>query len=108
MKTKDGKERRTKTAPAGWRRRLSFAVGGLLSFFLIGLSVLSAAENGNVAEKMLPAVEAEKLPPAVEAEKLPPAVEAEKLLPAVETEDDGYLQKALEQDELVCTALSIF
>ena len=91
MKTKDGKERRTKTAPAGWRRRLSFAVGGLLSFFLIGLSVLSAAENGNVAEKMLPAVEAEKLPPAVEAEKLPPAVE---------TEDDGYLQKALEQDEL--------
>ena len=82
MKTKDGKERRTKTAPAGWRRRLSFAVGGLLSFFLIGLSVLSAAENGNVAEK------------------LPPAVEAEKLLPAVETEDDGYLQKALEQDEL--------
>lgn len=73
MKTKDGKERRTKTAPAGWRRRLSFAVGGLLSFFLIGLSVLSAAENGNVAEKMLP---------------------------AVETEDDGYLQKALEQDEL--------
>lgn len=82
MKTKDGKERRTKTAPAGWRRRLSFAVGGLLSFFLIGLSVLSAAENGNVAEKMLPAVEAEKLPPAVE------------------TEDDGYLQKALEQDEL--------
>ena len=77
MKTKDGKERRTKTAPAGWRRRLSFAVGGLLSFFLIGLSVLSAAENGNVAEK---------LPPAVEAEKLPPAVEAEKLLPAVETE----------------------
>ena len=91
MKTKDGKERRTKTAPAGWRRRLSFAVGGLLSFFLIGLSVLSAAENGNVAEK---------LPPAVEAEKLPPAVEAEKLLPAVETEDDGYLQKALEQDEL--------
>jgi len=100
MKTKDGKERRTKTAPAGWRRRLSFAVGGLLSFFLIGLSVLSAAENGNVAEKMLPAVEAEKLPPAVEAEKLPPAVEAEKLLPAVETEDDGYLQKALEQDEL--------
>ena len=90
MKTKDGKERRTKTAPAGWRR-LSFAVGGLLSFFLIGLSVLSAAENGNVAEKMLPAVEAEKLPPAVEAEKLPPAVE---------TEDDGYLQKALEQDEL--------
>ena len=91
MKTKDGKERRTKTAPAGWRRRLSFAVGGLLSFFLIGLSVLSAAENGNVAEKMLP---------AVEAEKLPPAVEAEKLLPAVETEDDGYLQKALEQDEL--------
>ena len=82
MKTKDGKERRTKTAPAGWRRRLSFAVGGLLSFFLIGLSVLSAAENGNVAEK---------LPPAVEAEKLPPAVEAE---------DDGYLQKALEQDEL--------
>ena len=55
MKTKDGKERRTKTAPAGWRRRLSFAVGGLLSFFLIGLSVLSAAENGNVAEKMLPA-----------------------------------------------------
>ena len=91
MKTKDGKERRTKPAPAGWRRRLSFAVGGLLSFFLIGLSVLSAAENGNVAEKMLPAVEAEKLPPAVEAEKLPPAVE---------TEDDGYLQKALEQDEL--------
>ena len=82
MKTKDGKERRTKTAPAGWRRRLSFAVGGLLSFFLIGLSVLSAAENGNVAEK------------------LPPAVEAEKVLPAVETEDDGYLQKALEQDEL--------
>lgn len=82
MKTKDGKERRTKTASAGWRRRLSFAVGGLLSFFLIGLSVLSAAENGNVAEKMLPAVEAEKLPPAVE------------------TEDDGYLQKALEQDEL--------
>ena len=82
MKTKDGKERRTKTAPAGWRRRLSFAVGGLLSFFLIGLSVLSAAENGNVAEK------------------LPPAVEAEKLPPAVETEDDGYLQKALEQDEL--------
>ncbi len=82
MKTKDGKERRTKTAPAGWHRRLSFAVGGLLSFFLIGLSVLSAAENGNVAEK------------------LPPAVEAEKLLPAVETEDDGYLQKALEQDEL--------
>lgn len=82
MKTKDGKERRTKTAPAGWRRRLSFAVGGLLSFFLIGLSVLSAAENGNVAEKMLPAVEAEKLPPVVE------------------TEDDGYLQKALEQDEL--------
>lgn len=73
MKTKDGKERRTKTAPAGWRRRLSFAVGGLLSFFLIGLSVLSAAENGNVAEK---------------------------LPPAVETEDDGYLQKALEQDEL--------
>ena len=71
MKTKDGKERRTKTAPAGWRRRLSFAVGGLLSFFLIGLSVLSAAENGNVAEK------------------LPPAVEAEKVL-----------QKALEQDEL--------
>lgn len=50
--------------------------------FLIGLSVLSAAENGNVAEK------------------LPPAVEAEKVLPAVETEDDGYLQKALEQDEL--------
>ena len=91
MKTKDGKERRTKTAPAGWRRRLSFAVGGLLSFFLIGLSVLSAAENGNVAEKMLP---------AVEAEKLPPAVETEKVLPAVETEDDGYLQKALEQDEL--------
>lgn len=82
MKTKDGKERRPKKAPAGWRRRLSFAVGGLLSFFLIGLSVLSAAENGNVAEKMLPAVEAEKLPPAVE------------------TEDDGYLQKALEQDEL--------
>ena len=82
MKTKDGKERRTKTAPAGWRRRLSFAVGGLLSFFLIGLSVLYAAENGNVAEK------------------LPPAVEAEKVLPAVETEDDGYLQKALEQDEL--------
>ena len=82
MKTKDGKERRTKTAPAGWRRRLSFAGGGLLSFFLIGLSVLSAAENGNVAEK------------------LPPAVEAEKVLPAVETEDDGYLQKALEQDEL--------
>ncbi len=82
MKTKDGKERRTKTAPAGWRRRLSFTVGGLLSFFLIGLSVLSAAENGNVAEK------------------LPPAVEAEKVLPAVETEDDGYLQKALEQDEL--------
>ena len=82
MKTKDGKERRTKTAPAGWRRRLSFAVGGLLSFFLIGLSVLSAAENGNVAEK------------------LPPAVEAEELPPAVETEDDGYLQKALEQDEL--------
>ena len=82
MKTKDGKERRTKTSPAGWRRRLSFAVGGLLSFFLIGLSVLSAAENGNVAEK------------------LPPAVEAEKVLPAVETEDDGYLQKALEQDEL--------
>lgn len=82
MKTKDGKERRTKTAPAGWRRRLSFAVGGLLSFFLIGLSVLSAAENGNVAEK------------------LPPAVEAEKVLQAVETEDDGYLQKALEQDEL--------
>ena len=82
MKTKDGKERRTKTAPAGWRRRLSFAVGGLLSFFLIGLSVLSAAENGNVAEK------------------LPRAVEAEKVLPAVETEDDGYLQKALEQDEL--------
>lgn len=82
MKTNDGKERRTKTAPAGWRRRLSFAVGGLLSFFLIGLSVLSAAENGNVAEK------------------LPPAVEAEKVLPAVETEDDGYLQKALEQDEL--------
>lgn len=82
MKTKDGKERRTKTASAGWRRRLSFAVGGLLSFFLIGLSVLSAAENGNVVEKMLPAVEAEKLPPAVE------------------TEDDGYLQKALEQDEL--------
>ena len=91
MKTKDGIERGTKTAPACWRRRLSFAVGGLLSFFLIGLSVLSAAENGNVAEK---------LPPAVEAEKLPPAVEAEKLLPAVETEDDGYLQKALEQDEL--------
>ncbi len=82
MKTKDGKERRTKTAPAGWCRRLSFAVGGLLSFFLIGLSVLSAAENGNVAEK------------------LPPAVEAEELPPAVETEDDGYLQKALEQDEL--------
>ena len=82
MKTKDGKERPTKTAPAGWRRRLSFAVGGLLSFFLIGLSVLSAAENGNVAVK------------------LPPAVEAEKVLPAVETEDDGYLQKALEQDEL--------
>lgn len=91
MKTKDGKERRTKTAPAGWRRRLSFAVVGLLSFFLIGLSVLSAAENGNVAEK---------LPPAVETEKMLPAVEAEKLLPAVETEDDGYLQKALEQDEL--------
>ena len=82
MKTKDGKERRTKTAPAGWRRRLSFAVGGLLSFFLIGLSVLSAAENGNVAEK------------------LPPAVEAEKVLPAVETEAARYLQKALEQDEL--------
>lgn len=91
MKTKDGKERRTKTAPAGWRRRLSFAVVGLLSFFLIGLSVLSAAENGNVAEK---------LPPAVETEKMLPAVEAEKMLPAVETEDDGYLQKALEQDEL--------
>ena len=82
MKTKDGKERRTKTAPAGWRRRLSFAVGGLLSFFVFGVWGRYAGAKGNVWAKMLPAVEAEKLPPAVE------------------TEDDGYLQKALEQDEL--------
>lgn len=88
MKTKDGKERRTKTAPAGWRRRLSFAVGGLLSFFLIGLSVLSAAENGNVAEK------------------LPPAVEAEKVLPAVETEDDGYLQRLWNRTNWTTTTFS--
>lgn len=106
MKTKDGKERRTKTAPAGWRRRLSFAAGGLLSVFLIGLSVLSAAENGNVAEKMLPVVEAS---PIAEAEKmlsdaekrLPPAVETAAAKPQLPVaEEDDYLQKALERDEL--------
>lgn len=75
----------------GWHRRLLFAAGGLLSVFLIGLSVLSAAENGNVAEELLPVAETEELPPVVETEELPPVVE---------TEDDGYLQKALEQDEL--------
>ena len=73
MKTTDGGKKRTKTVRTGWHRRLLFAAGGLLSVFLIGLSVLSAAENGNVAEEVLP---------------------------VAETEDDGYLQKALEQDEL--------
>ncbi len=75
----------------GWHRRLLFAAGGLLSVFLIGLSVLSAAENGNVAEELLPVAETEELLPVAETEELPPVVE---------TEDDGYLQKALEQDEL--------
>lgn len=75
----------------GWHRRLLFAAGGLLSVFLIGLSVLSAAENGNVAEELLP---------VAETEELLPVVETEELLPVAETEDDGYLQKALEQDEL--------
>lgn len=75
----------------GWHRRLLFAAGGLLSVFLVGLSVLSAAENGNVAEELLP---------VAETEELLPVVETEELLPVAETEDDGYLQKALEQDEL--------
>lgn len=84
----------------GWHRRLLFAAGGLLSVFLIGLSVLSAAENGNVAEELLPVAETEELLPVVETEELLPVAETEELLPVVETEDDGYLQKALEQDEL--------
>lgn len=84
----------------GWHRRLLFAAGGLLSVFLIGLSVLSAAENGNVAEELLPVAETEELPPVVETEELLPVAETEELPPVVETEDDGYLQKALEQDEL--------
>lgn len=84
----------------GWHRRLLFAAGGLLSVFLIGLSVLSAAENGNVAEELLPVAETEELPPVVETEELLPVAETEELPPVVEMEDDGYLQKALEQDEL--------
>lgn len=84
----------------GWHRRLLFAAGGLLSVFLIGLSVLSAAENGNVAEELLPVAETEELLPVVETEELLPVAETEELPPVVETEDDGYLQKALEQDEL--------
>lgn len=84
----------------GWHRRLLFAAGGLLSVFLIGLSVLSAAENGNVAEELLPVAETEELLPVVETEELLPVAETEELPPVVEMEDDGYLQKALEQDEL--------
>lgn len=100
MKTTDGGKKRTKTVRTGWHRRLLFAAGGLLSVFLIGLSVLSAAENGNVAEELLPVAETEELPPVVETEELLPVAETEELPPVVEMEDDGYLQKALEQDEL--------